>query len=35
MLFAGYNDNHLGNQDIDLTQSDRTFFMKIGYALSI
>ncbi|UCG52655.1 MAG: carbohydrate binding family 9 domain-containing protein [Candidatus Latescibacterota bacterium] len=35
MLYLGYNGNHLGNQDFSLTQSDRTFFMKIGYALSI
>ncbi|HUU04938.1 MAG TPA: hypothetical protein VMZ49_03560 [Patescibacteria group bacterium] len=24
-----------GNQDIDLTRSDRTFFLKIGYALGM
>jgi hypothetical protein len=35
MLYLGYSDNHFGNQDINLTQSDRTFFMKIGYALSM
>ena len=23
---------HLGNQDIELTQADRTFFAKLGYA---
>ncbi len=33
VLFLGYSDNHFGNQQIDLTQNDRTFFMKIGYAL--
>jgi hypothetical protein len=35
MLFLGYSDNHFGNQDFGLTQSDRTFFTKIGYALSL
>jgi len=35
MVYLGYSDNHFGNQDFNLTQSDRTFFMKIGYALSI
>jgi hypothetical protein len=32
VLFLGYSDNHYGDQDIGLTQSDRTFFAKIGYA---
>jgi hypothetical protein len=32
VLFLGYSDNHLGLQDISLTQTDRTFFFKIGYA---
>lgn len=32
VLFAGYSDNHLGLQSVDLTQTNRTFFMKIGYA---
>ena len=32
VLFAGYSDNHLGGQDVDLTQVNRTFFFKIGYA---
>jgi hypothetical protein len=35
MLYLGYSDNHLGNQYFNLTQSDRTFFMKVGYAMSI
>jgi hypothetical protein len=35
ILFLGYNGNHFGNEDFDLTQNDRTFFMKIGYALSM
>ncbi|MCK4409255.1 MAG: hypothetical protein KAW67_04175, partial [Candidatus Eisenbacteria sp.] len=32
VLYAGYSDNHLGNDDTNLTQNDRTFFAKIGYA---
>jgi hypothetical protein len=32
VLFLGYSDNHAGDQDIGLTQSDRTVFMKLGYA---
>jgi hypothetical protein len=32
VLFLGYSDNYLGSQDFRLTQSDRTFFLKIGYA---
>jgi hypothetical protein len=33
VLFLGYSDNHLGMKGIDLTRTDRTFFLKIGYAL--
>ena len=32
VLFLGYSDNYLGMGRIDLTQTDRTFFVKIGYA---
>jgi Carbohydrate family 9 binding domain-like/Domain of unknown function (DUF5916) len=32
VLFAGYSDNAFGDERIDLTRSDRTFFLKIGYA---
>ena len=32
VLFLGYSDNAQGNQDYGLTRSDRTFFLKIGYA---
>ncbi|MDH5406070.1 MAG: hypothetical protein OEX80_05980, partial [Candidatus Aminicenantes bacterium] len=32
VLFLGYSDNYLGLHRIDLTQTDRTFFVKIGYA---
>jgi len=35
VLFLGYSDTHLGLQDIDLQQTNRTFFFKIGYALSL
>jgi len=32
VLFAGYSDTRLGTASIDLTQADRTFFLKVGYA---
>jgi len=32
VFFLGYSDNYLGSQDYDLTQSDRTVFMKLSYA---
>jgi hypothetical protein len=32
VLFLGYSDNYLGSQDFNLTQADRTFFVKLGYA---
>lgn len=32
VLFLGYSDNSLGLQGIDITRTDRTFFLKIGYA---
>jgi hypothetical protein len=32
VLFLGYSDLHLGDQDFELTQSDRTLFAKVGYA---
>jgi len=32
VFFLGYSDSHSGDQDIDLTQSGRTLFAKIGYA---
>jgi hypothetical protein len=35
VLFLGYSGQLLGSQDIDLTRSDRTFFLKVGYALGI
>jgi len=35
VLFLGYSDNYLGFYDIRLTQTDRTFFLKIGYAWTL
>ncbi len=32
VLFLGYSDNHFGYRDVNITQTDRTFFAKIGYA---
>jgi hypothetical protein len=32
VVFVGYSDNHLGLQPIPLSQTDRTFFAKVGYA---
>jgi len=35
VLFLGYADNYRGNQDFSITQSNRTFFVKLGYAWTI
>jgi hypothetical protein len=32
VLLVGYSDNSEGTIDVDLTQRDRTFFFKVGYA---
>lgn len=32
VFFVGYSDNYYGRQEYDLTQNDRTFFMKLSYA---
>ena len=33
VFFLGYSDNHVDDDDLDsLEQSDRTFFLKLGYA---
>jgi hypothetical protein len=32
VFFVGYSDSHRGDQDIDITQDERTVFAKIGYA---
>ena len=34
VLFLGYSDNYLGFKGVDLTQANRTIFLKIGYALT-
>jgi len=33
VLFLGTSDNRLGTQSLDLSQTDRSFFFKVGYAL--
>jgi len=33
VAFVGYSDNRLGLTDVSLTQTDRTLFVKLGYAL--
>ncbi len=35
VLFLGYSDNYFGNEDYSLTQSDRTFFIKLSYAWTL
>ncbi|MCK4763031.1 MAG: hypothetical protein KAW12_12615 [Candidatus Aminicenantes bacterium] len=35
VLFIGYSDNQSDNNGFDLIRSDRTFFLKIGYALTL
>ena len=32
VLLVGYSDNALGGRDLTLTRTDRTFFLKLGYA---
>lgn len=32
VLFVGYSDNAMGTQALALTRTDRTFFVKVGYA---
>jgi len=32
VLFAGYDDTRFGENGIDITQTDRSFFLKVGYA---
>jgi len=34
-LFAGYNDSYHGDHELGLTQSDRTIFLKVGYAWAL
>jgi hypothetical protein len=35
VVFVGYTDNQLGLQDLALTRTGRTFFVKLGYALRL
>ncbi len=35
VLFIGYSDDHFGFQGVNLTQNNRTAFIKIGYALML
>lgn len=35
VLFLGYSDTYQGLVDVDITQTKRTFFFKIGYALAL
>ncbi|MFB0566521.1 MAG: sugar-binding protein [Candidatus Aminicenantaceae bacterium] len=35
VLFLGYSDNYLGMTGIDITQKDKTFFVKVGYAWTL
>ncbi|HEX6200754.1 MAG TPA: DUF5916 domain-containing protein, partial [Thermoanaerobaculia bacterium] len=35
VLFLGYSDSRLGLADVSLTQTDRTFFAKVGYAWTL
>lgn len=33
VLYTGYQDQRLGSDQINLTQNDRTYYVKLGYAL--
>lgn len=35
VVFLGYSDNHRGDQDLSLALTDRTFFIKLGYAWTL
>lgn len=35
VLYLGYSDNYYGDRDVSITQTDRTFFAKIGYAWTL
>jgi len=35
VLFLGFSENQRGYQNIELTGTDRTFFLKIGYAMGM
>jgi hypothetical protein len=32
VLFLGYSDNHIGDHELPMTQTDRILFLKLGYA---
>jgi hypothetical protein len=32
VLYLGYSGDHLGDHEVELTQANRTFFAKLGYA---
>ena len=34
-IFAGYNDRYSGNDELGLNQSDRSVFLKVGYAWAL
>ena len=35
VFFAGYSDNRVGNEMLSLTQTERSIFIKIGYAFAL
>jgi len=35
VFFLGYSDNYYGDRDVNFTQTNRTIFTKIGYALTL
>ena len=35
LVLVGYSDGHSSIDEIELTQTGRTFFLKIGYALGV
>jgi len=35
VFFLGYSDNYYGDHDVNFTQTNRTIFTKIGYALTL
>lgn len=35
VLFLGYSDTHVGNEEVDLEQASRTLFLKVGYAWQV
>ena len=35
VVFVGYTDDYEGRQGLDLTQKNRTFFLKLGYAWTL